>query len=112
MTFGQPSGPPASSAQMRELLQLLQNIGHATFKEARGPLRLTQRQAGGRFTRDEATALIDQLQGSEHEGQASAEEPFLPMQSAEETILRRMPAEQLAVELRRRNWIVIEPLLD
>jgi hypothetical protein len=29
--------------------------------------------------------------------------------SAAEQVLRRMPAEQLAAELQRRGWIVVEP---
>jgi hypothetical protein len=57
----------------------------------------TQRQAGGRFTRDEVLAFIDQLQdaelGSPDQGRT----------------LGQVPAEQLATELRRRGWIVVEP---
>jgi hypothetical protein len=29
--------------------------------------------------------------------------------SAAEQVLRRMPAEQLAAELQRRGWVVLEP---
>jgi hypothetical protein len=29
--------------------------------------------------------------------------------SAAEQVLRRMPAEQLAAELQRRGWVVVEP---
>lgn len=108
MTFGQQSGPPASARQIQELLARLQDLGHSSFREARGPMRLTQRQAGGRFTRDEASAIIDRLQGVD--GQDTVDDGSLsPMQSATDQVLRRLPAEQMAAELRRRNWIVIEP---
>ena len=55
MAFGQQVGTPASARQLKELSALLQDLGYASFREARGPMRLTQRQAGGRFTNDEAT---------------------------------------------------------
>jgi hypothetical protein len=108
MAFGEHSGPPASAKQVRELLELLQGAGHADFRDARGPMGFTQRQAGGKFTRDEAAALIDQLQDAEHAGDGPpvAAEPRL---SAAEQALRRLPAEQLAAELQRRGWIVMEP---
>lgn len=61
MAFGQQSGPPASTKQVRYLLALLQEAGHADFRDARGPMRFNQRQAGGRFTREEASAFIEQL---------------------------------------------------
>jgi hypothetical protein len=108
MAFGESSGPPASAKQVRELLELLQGAGHADFRDARGPMGFTQRQAGGKFTRDEAAALIDQLQDAEHAGGAPpvVAEPRL---SAAEQALRRVPAEQLAAELQRRGWVVMEP---
>ena len=49
MAFGQQSGPPASSRQVQELLALVQGAGHSDFRDARGPMGFTQRQAGGRF---------------------------------------------------------------
>jgi hypothetical protein len=61
MAFGQASGPPATAKQVQELLGLVQEAGHADFREARGPLGLSQRQAGGHFTRDEADAFLDRL---------------------------------------------------
>ena len=95
---------------MQELLTLLQGAGHRDFRDARGPMGFTQRQAAGRFTRDEAAAFIEQLQDA-------ALDPGKPVEtaapvwrhSAREQLLRRMPAEQLVVELRRRGWMVIEP---
>lgn len=47
------------------MLRLLDDAGHAGFRGARGPLAFTQRQAGGRFTRDETAAFIDRLQDEE-----------------------------------------------
>ncbi|HEX7443463.1 MAG TPA: hypothetical protein VF320_06235 [Acidimicrobiales bacterium] len=62
MAFGQPSGPPATARQLRELTALVEAAGHSGFKDARGPLGLNQSQAGGRFTQDEATELIARLE--------------------------------------------------
>jgi hypothetical protein len=108
MAFGQQSGPPASAKQMRELLALLRDVGHTDFRDARGPMGLTQRQAAGKFTRDEADAFIARLRGNELEGSAPVAVPAARL-SAQEHLMRRLPAEQLAVELRRRGWTVIEP---
>lgn len=74
MSFGQTSGPPASTKQVDYLLALLKKAGHDGFRDARGPLGLTQRQAGGKFTRDEASALIDRLleESGDAEGGGSA----------------------------------------
>ncbi|MEY2437587.1 MAG: hypothetical protein QOF97_2423 [Acidimicrobiaceae bacterium] len=109
MAFGQQSGPPASAKQVRELLELLQDAGHTDFRDARGPLGFTQRQAAGKFTRDEADAFIELLQEAvdgEDGGVATTPPPRL---SAAEQALRRVPADQLAAELQRRGWIVVEP---
>ena len=106
MAFGQQSGPPASARQVQELLALLQEAGHVDFRDARGPMGFTQRQAGGRFTRDEAAAFIEQLQeGAVDSGDSP---PAAPLTRADQA-LRQIPAEQLAAELQRRGWIVIEP---
>jgi|SRR5665213_1120984 len=75
MAFGQPSGPPATARQLRELTALVEAAGHTGFKDARGPLGLNQRQAGGRFTQDEATELIARLEAeSENAGGAEADD--------------------------------------
>lgn len=108
MAFGQQSGPPASTKQVQELLALLQGAGHRDFRDARGPMGFTQRQAAGRFTRDEADAFIERLQDAESGPRMRAEEPAW-RHSAQEQLLRRMPAESLALELRRRGWTVMEP---
>jgi hypothetical protein len=108
MAFGQQSGPPASAKQVRELLALLKDAGHTDFRDARGPMGLSQRQAAGKFTRDEAAAFIARLQGNELDGSALAAVPAVRL-SAQQQLMRHLPAEQLAVELRRRGWTVTEP---
>ena len=42
MAFGQHTGPPATSRQVDELLELLHAAGHDSFRDARGPMRFTQ----------------------------------------------------------------------
>ena len=59
MAFGQQSGPPASAKQVKELLTLLKNLGHSDFRDARGPMGFTQRQAAGKFTRDMRVHVAD-----------------------------------------------------
>ena len=108
MAFGQQSGPPASAKQVTELLALLKDAGHTDFRDARGPMGLTQRQAAGKFTRDEAAAFIARLQGNELDGIAIATVPAARL-SAQQQLMRHLPAEQLALELRRRGWTVTEP---
>jgi hypothetical protein len=109
MAFGQQSGPPASARQVQELLGLLRAAGHEDFRDARGPMGFTQRQAAGKFTGAEATAFIDRLLEAEHDG-APAERvaPAARISRTEQT-LRAIPAEQLAAELQRRGWVVLEP---
>jgi hypothetical protein len=117
MACGQASGPPASRKQLQYLESLLGKAGHTSFRDARGPLGLTQRQAGGKFTRDEASLLIDQLLQADplHEAPIGAG-PSMETRSASDRLegervqaLRGMPADLLADELRRRGWSVTEP---
>ena len=92
------------------MLTLLQNAGHTDFRDARGPMGFTQRQAAGKFTRDEAAAFIAQLEETEAPGESDAPPPASnPRLSAAEQALRRMPAELLAAELQRRGWAVVQP---
>lgn len=112
MTFGKPSGPPASAQQMRRLEELIHSAGHSDFRDARGPLGLNQRQAAGRFTRDEAEALIGLLESEESEAESPARpEPASPRpkMSEAERRARDLPDSILAAELQRRGWIVFEP---
>ena len=93
---------------MQELLTLLKEAGHTDFREARGPMGFTQRQAAGKFTRDEATEFIDRLQDAEFGGAAAVVHPA-PRLSATEQLMRGMPVEQLVAELQRRGWTVAKP---
>lgn len=96
--------------QMEELLGLLNDAGHTDFRDARGPMGFTQRQAAGKFTRDEAAAFIARLQGNV-EGAPRTVVPSARL-SAQEQLLRHLPAGQLAAELRRRGWTVTEPVTN
>jgi hypothetical protein len=108
MAFGQQSGPPASAMQVRELLALLKDAGHSDFRDARGPMGFTQRQAGGKFSRDEAAAFIAQLLDAESDPSAAVAAPAW-RQSAQQQMVSSLTSEQLAGELRRRGWTVMEP---
>jgi hypothetical protein len=108
MAFGQQSGPPASAKQVGDLLALLKDEGHSDFRDARGPMGFTQRQAAGKFTRDEAAALLARLQGDKLDGSALPAVSAARL-SAQEQLMRHLPADKLAVELRRRGWTVTEP---
>jgi hypothetical protein len=113
MAFGQPSGPPASAKQLQELMQLLNAAGHSDFRDARGPMGFTQRQAGGK---DEADAFIAQLQEWAEIAEAAdavptpaAPTPAKPKVTAAEKSLKNVPTEVLAAELQKRGWVVLEP---
>lgn len=112
MSFNKPSGPPASAQQMRRLEELIRAAGHEDFRDTRGPLGLTQRQAAGRFTRDEADAFIENLEAHENpEDPGAVARPVIsqPKMSEAERRVRSIPDSILAAELQRRGWIVVEP---
>ena len=116
MAFGQPAGPPASHSQMKRLLELLNAAGHSDFRDARGPMQFNQRQAGGKFTRQEADDYIAQL---ENEAELTLDVPPevvvsrsikpAPRTTSAEKTVRDLPDSILAAELQRRGWIVVEP---
>jgi hypothetical protein len=108
MAFGQQQGPPATSRQVQELLTLLQEAGHSDFRDARGPMGFTQRQAAGKFTRSEADTLLERLRNADQGEEQSAEVPIW-RKTVQDDLLTQIPAERLAVELRRRGWSVLEP---
>lgn len=123
MAFGQQSGPPATAKQVQELLSLLQAAGHTDFRDARGPMGFTQRQAGGKFSRDEADAFIAQLQQEAEQSEAQGAAPAAaaapapaPRSTARpkakasaDSALTKVSSEALAAELQSRGWIVVEP---
>lgn len=123
MSFGQQSGPPASAKQVKYLLSLVEKAGHSSFRDARGPLGLTQRQAGGKFTKNEASALIDRmLADSDGGGSTEGAGSGIPegpsgfeisaadrLDSERARVLQGMPAGLLAGELERRGWEVAMP---
>ena len=127
MAFGQSAGPPASGKDVAELLRLLQEAGHQDFRDARGTMGFNQRQAGGKFTRDEIGGFIEKLQDEADaaDGHPPAEPPprevvrasvpptvrsVAPAAPTEKALtLRNVPSERLAAELQRRGWVVMEP---
>lgn len=120
MAFGQQSGPPATAKQLAQLMELITAAGHSDLRDARGPLGLTQRQAGGKFTRGEADDLIARLEAEAELG-AVDDPPDVPAVAARSAarfdrreaqwrkLLADVPAEALAAELQRRGWAVLEP---
>ena len=117
MAFGQQAGPPATGRQVQQLGALMAAAGLSDFRDARGPLGLTQRQAAGKFTRDEADALIARLE-TEAEEPLDSDTPAPPAPARVAAAaarprvagpLRTVPSEHLAAELQRRGWVVMEP---
>jgi hypothetical protein len=109
VSFGQ-QGPPASAKQIEYIQALLRKAGYDDFRTARTEYRLTQRQARGKFTRSEASALIDRLTSTDDDSPAvSATEEPETVKSAQAVLIRGFPADLLADELRRRGWTVGEP---
>ncbi len=118
MAFGQQLGPPASAKQVQELLTLLKAAGHTDFRDARGPMGFTQRQAGGKFARDEADQFIERLRREEWDpdtesasapDEVPAPRPPSPRPARPGRALAQVPAEHLADELRHRGWTVVKP---
>lgn len=108
---------------------MLHAAGHTDFRDARGPMGFTQRQAGGKFSRDEADAFIAQLQEEAEQAEAAGTAAAAATEMAPATAapaprstarpkakaaaadaaLAKVPSETLAAELQRRGWIVVEP---
>ena len=132
MAFGDSTGPPANGRQLRELLELLEAAGHSDYRDARGPMGFTQRQAAGKFTSSEADEFIERLQieihgdgpppGSHSPPPARAPKPKAATAAPrskttgkaaaaapQATPLSDIPVEELAAEIQRRGWVVIEP---
>jgi hypothetical protein len=104
------SGPPASGKQIAYLASLLEKVGYSSFREARHPMGLNQRQAGGKFTVQEASELIDQLLNNESASpDAAPDAASEKIRATQATTLRGIPADLLSDELIRRGWSVREP---
>jgi hypothetical protein len=109
VSFAQ-QGPPASAKQIAYIQALLRKAGYDDFRSARTEYRLTQRQARGKFTKTEASAMIDRLTSTDDENPtvSISEEPDT-LDSAQALLIRGFPADVLADELRRRGWTVVDP---
>jgi hypothetical protein len=112
------SGPPASPKQVAYLLALVKKAGYGGFGEARSALGFTQKQGRGKFTASEASELIDRLLV---DPSAESFDPIEIVRTRNEEvaeqrriadqgrIVRGLPADVLADELRLRGWTVLEP---
>jgi hypothetical protein len=128
MAFGQQSGPPASTKEVAHLEALLAEAGYSSFKEARHIYGLTQRQASGRFTRDEASELLARLASGEGQldaatasavveetadamasGRAAADRAAKRAAHRHAEQVAALPDDLLADELVRRGWVCIPP---
>lgn len=112
MAFGQTSGPPATGKQIQTLLDLLNDAGHIDFRDARGPMGFNQKQASGRFTRDEAEAFIEQLEVAAELGNtidATAADGAATRLPPGDPALTSFSDQQLAAEMQRRGWVVMQP---
>lgn len=121
MAFGQAAGPPAPQREVDALAALLEAKGFDSFKEARHPFGLTQRQAAGKFTATEVAELVERLEAdAEGEagegpaprtlGSAKADERAAQKRRArEEEVATKIESAVLATELENRGWCVIPP---
>ena len=114
MAFGQASGPPADARRVAELAALLEERGYDSFREARHPFGLTQRQAAGKFTSSEVDELMDRLQEDEDQappdGDEAGETPDQRRRrERDEEIAVRLDADVMATELVNRGWCCIPP---
>ena len=101
MSFAQ-QGPPASAKQIAYIQALMAKAGYDDFRSARTEYRLTQRQAKGKFTKSEASAMIDRLTSADDENPTvSVKEEPETLDSAQALLIRGFPADVLADELRR-----------
>jgi len=123
MAFGQQSGPPASAKQVAEITELLERAGYASLREARHPFGLTQRQAGGKFSRSEADELIAKLLETGTNSPETVDTERIKAVTASTNdaaqraakrqanrnaeLVASLPDELLADELTRRGWVCI-----
>lgn len=107
MAFGQSSGPPADARRVAELAELLAERGYDSFREARHPFDLTQRQAAGKFTVAEAEELLARL--APDDATSPPGEAVDPQRRRDEELVTRIDADVLATELVNRGWCCIAP---
>ena len=119
MAFGQQSGPPATAKQVEEITALLEGAGFSSLREARHIYGLTQRQAGGKFTRSEADELLARLLAGDGEldveqaaqvmanNSDAAERAAKRQSNRQAEMVASLPDELLADELVRRGWVCI-----
>jgi hypothetical protein len=109
VSFAQ-QGPPASAKQVAYIQALMRKAGYDDFRSARTEYRLTPRQARGKFTKTEASAMIDRLTSTDDDNPtvSVSEEPD-SLDSAQALLIRGFPADVLADELLRRGWSVKAP---
>lgn len=105
---------------------MLERLGYETFREARHPIGLTQRQAAGKFTTAEVDELLERLEPGAAEAAGVAppvsSAPAVAPRSAaaearaqarrraaDEELVVRVDAEVLATELTNRGWCCIPP---
>ena len=128
MAFGQQSGPPASAKEVAHLEALLGEAGYSSFREARHIYGLTQRQAGGKFTRSEAAELVarltagegtldaatasaaaERVAGTVASSRAGTERAARRAADRQAELVAALPDELLADELARRGWMCVPP---
>ncbi len=118
MAFGQAAGPPASPKRVAELAEALEARGFDSFREARHPIGLTQRQAAGKFTNAEVDELLARLEaeadGSEAPGAAAPPAKTSVavdrrQRARDEELVVRLDADLMATELVNRGSCCIPP---
>ncbi|MFV0308842.1 MAG: hypothetical protein ACK5OX_13990 [Desertimonas sp.] len=121
--FGSSGGPPATDRQIGYLESLLRKAGHADWGDARRAYGLTAKQGRGKFTKIEASALIDRLTATDdddhddhddddRDGGRARRDAATASAATDPGPLAGFPADVLAAELRRRGWGVIAPQRD
>src|SRR4051812_10325366 len=112
MAFGQSAGPPASPKRVAELAAVLEARGFDSFREARHPIGLTQRQAAGKFTHAEIDELLARLEADGADGASAEAEPPGPdrrQRARDEELAAGLDADVMATELVNRGWCCIAP---
>lgn len=116
MAFGQAAGPPAAARDVARALELLEEAGFSSFREARHPYGLDQRQAAGKFTRDQCAALIEQLEAGQADTVAEDRQAAVDQRAAQRTadkqaeLAATLPDDVLVAELERRQWMCVPPV--